>query len=89
MDTHAEYLPIAGLLRASARATLHYRSGVSSVTAELTGTADTVDPHGYSPAIEGVADPVQDLEAAVPRLDAIPGDIRPMSADPMRAHWSG
>ena len=59
------------------------------MTAELTGTADTIDPHGYSPATDGVAEPVQDLEAAVPKLDAIPGDIRPMSADPMRVHRSG
>ncbi len=87
MDIHAEYLDVAGLLRASADSAARGPGAISestSVIGQLKGIADTIDPNGYSRATQGVSNPGQGLDAAIAKLDAIPDDIRPTTASPMR-----
>lgn len=55
MDIHAEYLDVAGLLRASADSAARGPGAISestSVIGQLKGIADTIDPNGYSRATQ-------------------------------------
>jgi hypothetical protein len=83
MDIHAEYLSVAGLLRASA-AVAPPDAGAGTIAQKLRAIADRIDPLMYAAPTQGVKTCAAGLVDAMGRLSAIPARIRPTTADPIR-----